>query len=214
MLSIPNTLVISLESVSSVLTQSDWDSAKNDKSQMQENSAVPVRVTMKGEASVTSIERLTERGLSYHDVGKNPGFDGGSVTFDALLNFGDGSKPAFLPGVGMTDKPHACLMLLPLSIDPRNSESVKGYFCESFDLRFNFLPCVLGTTAGDKYPGSFHSGYAYVNTETQQVEDLVVDDSVDESAYGIPVESDRPDCIKVGCKFANGGCNFGRTFKL
>jgi hypothetical protein len=164
---------------------------------------VPVRVTIKHKTSVTSLERITDRNISYHDIGKNPDFDGDSVTFDALLAFGDGSKSRLLPGVGTLNQPHTSLMLLPMSLHVSEPDCVKGYVVESFDLRFTFLPCTLGTTAGSKYPGSSHSGYAYINPETQKVEDLVVDDSVYVEHYGIPVESDQPDYIKVGCFFAN-----------
>ena len=135
-----------------------------------------------------------------------------SVTFDALLCFGDGSKFAMVPGVGMPKGEYAFLNLLPMSQSWSDPDSIKGYVNEHFDIKHIYLPCPLGTVAGEKIC-NMSSGYAYVDAATQQVIDITIDNSVKEADYGIPVKSDHPDYIKVPCRFANGGCNFMKVSK-
>lgn len=210
---IPNTLILSMVTAQSILTDTDWQAAKNDDSPLQNESSVPVRVTLAGDAKIVELERITDREVTYAETGKNAIFGDDSVTFDGLLSFGDGSKLAMIPGVGMAECEYAFLTLIPMSQSWSEPDSVKGYVNEDFDIKFNYLPCPLGTLAGDKIC-KMSSGYAYVDASTQTVVDITIDNSVRESDYGIPVKSDRPDCIKVPCRFANGGCNFVKVSKI
>lgn len=210
---IPNSKIISMATAQAILTDADWQAAKNDNTPTQSESSVPVRVTLAGDSKIVDIERITDRDVTYADTGKNAMFGDDSVTFDGLLSFGDGSKFAMVPGVGMAKCEYAFLILIPMSQNWRDPDSVKGYVNENFDIKFNYLPCPLGTLAGGKIC-NMSSGYAYVDVSTQTVIDITIDNSVRESDYGIPVKSDRPDCIKVPCRFANGGCNFVKVSKI
>mgnify|MGYP001201972365 CR=1 FL=1 len=209
---IPSAALITMEMANAILTDSDWEAAKKDDTPIQSESAVPVRVTMAGDANIVEIERITDRTVAYADTGKNPMFGEDSVTFDALLCFGDGSKFAMVPGVGMPKGEYAFLNLLPMSQSWSDPDSIKGYVNEHFDIKHIYLPCPLGTVAGEKIC-NMSSGYAYVDAATQQVIDITIDNSVKEADYGIPVKSDHPDYIKVPCRFANGGCNFMKVSK-
>jgi hypothetical protein len=210
---IPNSMIISMATAQSILTDADWQAAKNDNTPIQIEPSVPVRVTLAGDSKIVDIERITDRDVNYADTGKNAMFGDDSVTFDGLLSFGDGSKLAMVPGVGMAECEYAFLTLIPMSQNWSEPDSINGYVNEDFDIKFNYLPFPLGTLAGGKIC-NMSSGYAYVDVSTQTVIDITIDNSVRESDYGIPVKSDRPDCIKVPCRFANGGCNFVKVSKI
>lgn len=210
---IPNALTISMEVANAILTANDWEASKKDDSILQEESSVPVRVSMAGDAKLVGLERITDRKVTYPETGKNPMFGDDSVTFDALLSFGDGTKFAMVPGVGVAKEEYAFLTLITMKQDWSVPESVKGFVNEDFDIKFPYLPCPLGTLAGGKIC-NMSSGYAYVDVATQTVADITIDNSVSEKSYGIPVKSDRPEFIKVPCRFANGGCNFVKVSKI
>jgi hypothetical protein len=85
-----------------------------------------------------------------------------------------------------------------------------GTFAENFRLKSDYLPCLLGTKAGDKWTNG--SGYALVNIKNQTVEDIVFTSKSiggDPSTCGYVLEDKSTDkVVAVSCVMANGGVNF------
>lgn len=172
--------------------------------------ATHVIVTLDSVGNISLIERDSElihvegESMKTADIGKIVSQDGDSVTIKANLI---SSYSEYFSAINGT------LLLLPF--DAKTNEELKGTFVENFRIKHDYLPCPLGTKAGEKWTNG--AGYALVDIVTQKVVDIVFQDKgvlVDDFATGkILKDKSEFDLLAVTCIMANGGVNFGMLIK-
>ena len=179
------------------------------KEEIKSDEKIAFRATISSSGHYVKAERL-ERNVSMTEVGGNAEFlDNGSMVIDALVTVV--KKGDLMPGVGVMRKETAFICVAPLV----QVDNVKGYFFERFDLRTPFLP--LSEDLLSKYE-SLSLSIATVDIKTQTVTDIEVVSQFD-SFYCRNREIGDCDyyCkegeVKVVCKLANAGCNFGCYIK-
>lgn len=170
---------------------------------------VAFRATISSSGHYVKAERLN-RSVGTLEVGGNAEIlDNGNMVVDAIVMAV--SKGDLMPGVGVMRKDTAFICVAPLI----TIENPKGYFFENFTLRSPFLP--LSEDLLNKYE-SLSLGIATVDIETQTVKDIEVVSQFD-SFYCRNREIGDCDyyCkegeVKIVCKLANAGCNFGCYIK-
>ncbi len=200
-----NTLLLTKAQSLEILTAAEWDAAETNELPPQ----IPFRITLNEQGKFVSAER-TDSPITVQTVGMNPVIDAqGNTTLDALIT--PVNKGGFIPALGPSYGQMAYAFIIPFNT-PNNS--VKGYVHEDFRLKQTYLPCPLGTKAGEKLENGCYA-LATIDTETQTIDDIDynVPAFKDEKRFVGTLMHEKEGKIVVACYLANGGCNFMRVIK-